>query len=240
MHTNPLRSILKCSTLVGASCLLANLSTTLQASPVLNETFNTPLSAEKWAVEPANAADAAAGVLTIHAKGSDSDYAVTGVRLASALDKLNFVKNTVQITLTNLDITGDASTDRQIFHMILSSDSANDLEAASRLQLRIARDGSLSIAGQDKGAATPIISYEGTVSLPIKSLKLTLKPTGATLSIEDANGPKSQDIAFTAPLTAWASSTPYLRLQSQRNPGSGETVVTLHGFGVDSEPIPAK
>jgi len=232
MNITP-RRFLKTAALFGASFCLATFPLLMQAESVVKETFDAPLSPDQWKVIPPDAANAAEGALTLNSSGPEGKYAVVLVRSAQPLDRLNFVKNTVAITLSELDLKGSASPEIQIFQLIMGSDTADD-QPSSMFQLRIAAAGSLILSIQDKGASSPVLKYMGSVTLPVKNLKVVLNASQAILSIEDASGKSEQTLPFTSAPTAWATSAPYIRIQSQRNPGPGDLRVTLHGLSVDS------
>jgi hypothetical protein len=226
---------LKTAVLFGASFCLASLPLSSQAESVIKETFEAPLAPTDWKIDPKGAANAAEGVLTLNSAGPANQYAVVTVKSATPSEKLNFVKNAVEINLTDLAMKGTASPDNQIFQLILGSDSDGD-QPASKVAVRITAAGGLIFAIQDKGASSFLAQYFGSVVLPIKNLKLALSATGAVLSIDDANGKSEKEFPFASAPTLWANSAPYIRLHAQRNPGDGEMQVTLHGFSVDSTP----
>ena len=213
--------------------------TSFAASPTIlfNETFRAPLAKDHWTIKPKNAdVSSSEGVLTIHANTTDTletAYAVTRVYAATPQPWLNFAKNTIHITLTDLDIAGNAEPGFRVFFLILGSDQPGD-DATSNLSLRIDADGHVTWSASDKNSTTPLFTYKCTVTLPIKSLKITVDAKSSTISIQDRHGLTEKKLPFSAPPEAWLSSAPYIRLQAQRNPGPGDTVVTLEGFSVDS------
>jgi len=239
MQKNQL-SVLKGVAFLVLSLGFAGASFAAAPATLFHETFQAPLSADLWKISPKDAVvSAGEGVLTIQANtaaASENSYAVTFIRSATPQPRLNFAKNTVLITLADLDLKGDAADDRRIFHVLITSDKAGD-DASNKIQLRIAGNGNVILAGTNKDATTPLFAtYYGTAAFPIKTIKLTLSPTGGKLSIQDAGGLNESELAFEAPPAAWESSAPYIRLQTQRNPGSGDTLVTLGGFSVESVP----
>lgn len=207
----------------------------MRAEPIVNETFDSELTPAKWTIFPKGTASAAEGVLTITASGSDTGYAVSSLASPKPLETLNFTKNTVEIKLKNLALKGDASPERQVFHVMLLSDLKGD-DATARVHVRLSGDGDLILTIKDKNSAAPQLLYNTRVVLPVKGLTLKLTKTHATLLVEDEKAAPAKELPITGSLAAWESAAPYFRLQAQRNPGGGSLQVALQGVSIDSTP----
>jgi hypothetical protein len=232
-------SLTKLILCLGAVLHLFFPSLKLQAESILSEKFEAPLSTDQWRATK-NSINSGEGILTITSSGAEEKYAVAYVSTVNPLEKLNFLNNDVSILLTNLTIHGSASPNDRIFQLIIGTDTYDD-NASGMLTLRITAAGGLIFIITEKGAKSPILKYLGSsVSFPIKSLKLTLKESGAVLSIDDASGISEQNIPFPALPTPWKKASPYLRLQCMRAPTSGDAQVILGGVSIDANPRTTK
>jgi len=207
----------------------------VRAESIVNETFDSEVAPAKWTIFPKGTVSAAEGVLTITASGSDTGYAVSSLAGTKPIEALNFTKNTVEIKLTNIALKGDASPERQVFHVMLLSDSKGD-DATAKVHVRLSGDGDLILTIKDKNSPAPQVLYNTRVVLPVKSLTLKLTKTHAMLLVEDDKAAPAKELPITGSLAAWETAAPYFRLQAQRNPGGGSLQVTLQGVSIDSTP----
>ena len=230
----PLTRIVLC--VVAAFC---SLSSRLPAESVIDEKFEANLSPQQWKFKKGEMSSGE-GVLTLKAGGPEEQYQVMYIATAAPSEKLNFIKNEVTIKLANLAINGSAPADKRICMLILGSDNYEDT-STGMLTLRIPAEGNLLLTIVEKGTDLPQVRHLlSPVSLPIKSLTLTLRSSGATLVLEDAAGTSEQDIPFPSLPALWEQASPYLRLQCMRAPSSGDVQETLEGLRVDSIPAPTK
>ncbi len=231
---------LSAAALAAVACALAVLPMQARADIVLNEHFAAPLSPDIWRAVPKNAVTAAEGILTLTAEGPAEKYGVAFAVTVNPTDLLNFTKRQVELQFKGFEFSGDSTPVNHVFIVAMTSDSEDPSKASSELRLRFDGLGSVMLIINDKGASQPALAWKQTVALPVKSVKLTLKPTGADLALEDAAGAKSWHIPFESALDKWTNATPTLRLQAQRAPGEGVTKVSVQGLKVESVPVTSK
>jgi len=224
------------------ACSLPVLPSVSRADTLINESFNAPLETSVWGNLPKGSATSSEGVLTLTGQGpaDKSAFALIGTAVPSEL--LNFTKHQVEIRFTDLVLGGDTAPENRVFIVALTSDSNKAPAGNSELRLRISGAGNimLGISENDNGVNTSVFTWNNSVVLPLKNVKLALTPSGASLAVEDAGGAKSWNIPFTAPLTKWTNASPTLRLQIQRQPAEGDVKASLQGLKVESLNLPAK
>ncbi len=209
------------------------------ADTILSLPKDGPFSPDFWKPSTHPNVSMKDGVLHIVSDTEHSDqFSVNYIYNANPLDGLNFLHHAVQIKLEDLDIKGDADPSKQVFCLFLINDAPLESPQSSLLKIRFSPEGTLYITINAPGGASQQL-WHGPVKLPIKSMTVSLNPTGAKFDLEDANGAQSQEAAWTTAvsMSGWENATPYLRVQGQRAPTSGSSEVTLGAITVDSTSV---
>lgn len=224
-----------------ALCVILSLpGLAARAETVLDETFDGPLSPAKWISHGAVVED---GRLVLRAEGVGGDYANCSLVAESPLEGMNFQRHDVAVSLSDIDLTGDAAPDARIFIVYISPDKGYEATSPGYIKLTVS-DGGLVIlkASSRKDGATSAndekVLARVNATLPIETLRLQLNKDGYSLEVNDASGKQKTDHqkwGEEMDPKVWETMDPYITLRSVCRPtGAGVVEGTLGELAVES------
>ncbi|PTX96781.1 hypothetical protein DB345_06255 [Spartobacteria bacterium LR76] len=205
----------------------------LALDAVVEETFTAPLDAGKWVIPTNFAPSSSQGRLVWKMDGWDEGRdSVVGLRLRNPLDKLNFVRTPIRLSLADIAISGGEKPEGVILMLILASNQSAEQLSDSFLKLRIDGSGKVAVTmpGMTKtGEKGDRTLLQTQVALPIRSLALELDEHLVRLSVEDAKGSDIQETGWKNILSkeVWQDASPFLILKAVRKAGPGTPEISI-------------
>jgi len=226
---------------VFALCAILSLpGLSARGETVLDENFDSSLDPAKWISHGAVAED---GRLVLRAEGVGGDYANCSLVAESPLEGMNFQRHDVAISLSDIDITGDAAPDARIFIVYISPDKGYEATSPGYIKLTVSGTGSVILKAYSRkdgevAANDEKVLAKVNASFPIETLRLHLNKNGYSLEVNDASGKQQidhQKWGEEMNPKLWETMDPYITLRSVCRPtGAGIVEGTLGELAVES------
>lgn len=219
-------------------CVAANPAT---SSYLINENFDAPLSSAVWKGFPKGILESVVeGQFVMKADASaEATFAVFSIWPAAAMPELNFLKNTVTISITDLGLSGTASPEHQVLVFSLFKDNPHSMQTTESIRVRLDGNGELTVGMNTKGVGN-VQLWSAQVSTLIKSVVLKLDPAGITIQATDASGTHEGQAPWPVKVASWAGSSPFFNIETQRKPDTGDVQGVIGDLKISSTPVPVK
>ncbi len=207
---------------------------------IVEDDFQKPLNEKIWVVPIKQCPLADGGRLVWKLEGGDSSRDLTlAIRLRDPLDKLNFVRTPLKISLSNIAFSDTATQEGCIFMLLLSSNQTAEQLADAYFKLRIDGTGKIVLAtpgalpGGEKGERTLL---QTQAALPIQSLQLELDPHLIRLTVQDSSGSCTLEGDWKKFLdqNAWQNAAPFLIMKAIRKTNvEGAPEISMGKLGIE-------